>query len=183
MFHAVGFIAVPHGQRLPAAAVTTFRGATGTKPRNVLDRGSWPRGAVPPASGLACPDGDLPGSHRRDRVPGGEKLAWVHSASAGGYSLITVHAKRGTPPGPAIVPGIAVHDAWAPMTRTRPWPGTVVQVACIWPGCSDGCTNSNGRDYGDTSHREQRTEKLPVALANRLPDTPARPSPQPPAAP
>ena len=50
-------------------------------------------------------------------VAGG--LAWVHSASAGNYALITAHQKRGTkgmdaagvPPSFA---GIAVHDAWAP---------------------------------------------------------------------
>ena len=47
------------------------------------------------------------------------KLAWVHSASAGNYVLVTVHPKRGTEGMDAagILPsfaGIAVHDAWAP---------------------------------------------------------------------
>jgi len=47
------------------------------------------------------------------------KLHWVHSASTGKYSLITVHAKRGTAAMNAagVLPaftGIAVHDAWAP---------------------------------------------------------------------
>jgi len=47
------------------------------------------------------------------------KLHWVHSASTGKYSLITVHAKRGTAGMNAagVLPdftGIAVHDAWAP---------------------------------------------------------------------
>jgi transposase len=51
------------------------------------------------------------------RVAG--KLAWVHSASAGNYALITVHPKRGTQGMDAagVLPGfsgIAVHDAWAP---------------------------------------------------------------------
>ena len=47
------------------------------------------------------------------------KLAWVHSASAGKYVLVTVHAKRGTDGMNAagVLPsfaGIACHDAWAP---------------------------------------------------------------------
>ena len=51
------------------------------------------------------------------RVSG--KLAWVHSASAGNYALITVHDKRGTKGMNAagVLPGfrgIAAHDAWAP---------------------------------------------------------------------
>ena len=51
------------------------------------------------------------------RVAG--ELAWVHSASAGNYALITVHPKRGTQGMDAagVLPefsGIAVHDAWAP---------------------------------------------------------------------
>lgn len=51
------------------------------------------------------------------RVAG--KLHWVHSASAGKYSLITVHPKRGTAAMNAagVLPaftGVAVHDAWAP---------------------------------------------------------------------
>jgi len=51
------------------------------------------------------------------RVAG--RLAWVHSASAGKYVLVTVHAKRGTGGMDAagVLPsfaGIAVHDAWAP---------------------------------------------------------------------
>jgi len=48
-----------------------------------------------------------------------EQLHWVHSASTGKYSLITVHAKRGIVGMNAagVLPaftGIAVHDAWAP---------------------------------------------------------------------
>jgi transposase len=51
------------------------------------------------------------------RVQG--KLRWVHSASTGNYSLITVHDKRGTDAMDAagVLPaftGVAVHDAWAP---------------------------------------------------------------------
>ena len=51
------------------------------------------------------------------RVAG--KLAWVHSASAGKYVLVTVHAKRGRQGMDAagVLPafaGIACHDAWAP---------------------------------------------------------------------
>jgi len=51
------------------------------------------------------------------RVAG--KLAWVHSASAGKYVLVTVHSKRGTDGMDAagVLPaftGIACHDAWAP---------------------------------------------------------------------
>jgi hypothetical protein len=47
------------------------------------------------------------------------KLAWVHSASAGRYALITVHPRRGREAMDAagVLPsfrGIAVHDAWAP---------------------------------------------------------------------
>lgn len=53
---------------------------------------------------------------------------WVHWASTGKYSLLTVHPKRGTAGmdaagvRPAFV-GLAVHDAWAPMTPTRVWRG------------------------------------------------------------
>jgi transposase len=51
------------------------------------------------------------------RVEG--KLRWVHSASTGKYSLITVHDRRGREAMNAagVLPeftGIAVHDAWAP---------------------------------------------------------------------
>jgi transposase len=51
------------------------------------------------------------------RVQG--KLRWVHSASTGKYSLITVHDRRGREAMNAagVLPefaGIAVHDAWAP---------------------------------------------------------------------
>lgn len=51
------------------------------------------------------------------RVDG--KLRWVHSASTGKYSLITVHDRRGVAGMDAagVLPGfggIAVHDAWAP---------------------------------------------------------------------
>lgn len=51
------------------------------------------------------------------RVEG--KLRWVHSASTGRYSLITVHDRRGTKGMDAagVLPeftGVAVHDAWAP---------------------------------------------------------------------
>jgi len=47
------------------------------------------------------------------------RLAWVHSASAGKFTLFTVHAKRGKDGMKAagVLPsfaGIAVHDAWAP---------------------------------------------------------------------
>jgi transposase len=51
------------------------------------------------------------------RVAG--KLAWVHSASAGKYVLVTVHPKRGKQAMDAagVLPafaGIACHDAWKP---------------------------------------------------------------------
>ena len=51
------------------------------------------------------------------RVEG--KLRWVHSASTGKYSLITVHGRRGREAMNAagVLPefaGVAVHDAWAP---------------------------------------------------------------------
>jgi len=51
------------------------------------------------------------------RVAG--KLAWVHSASAGKYVLVTVHPKRGKEAMDAagVLPaftGIACHDAWKP---------------------------------------------------------------------
>jgi transposase len=51
------------------------------------------------------------------RVAG--KLAWVHSASAGKFALITVHSRRGREGMDAagvlsVFGGIAVHDAWAP---------------------------------------------------------------------
>jgi transposase len=47
------------------------------------------------------------------------KLRQVHSAPAGGYSLIIVHDKRGTDAmkEAGVLPeftGVAVHDAWAP---------------------------------------------------------------------
>jgi transposase len=49
----------------------------------------------------------------------GGKLAWVHSASSGKFTLITVHGKRGREAMDAagVLPafaGIAVHDCWAP---------------------------------------------------------------------
>lgn len=53
------------------------------------------------------------------------RLHWVHSASTGKWSLLTVHPKRGTAAmdEAGILPGftgIAVHDAWAPYdTYTR----------------------------------------------------------------
>ncbi len=51
------------------------------------------------------------------RVAG--RLHWVHSASTGEYSLISVHPKRGRVAMDAagVLPGftgVAVHDAWAP---------------------------------------------------------------------
>lgn len=51
------------------------------------------------------------------RVEG--RLHWVHSASTGKWSLITVHAKRGVEAMNAAgvlnhFTGVAVHDAWAP---------------------------------------------------------------------
>lgn len=51
------------------------------------------------------------------RVAG--KLAWVHSASSGKFTLITVHPKRGRQAMDAagvlpVFAGVAVHDAWAP---------------------------------------------------------------------
>jgi len=51
------------------------------------------------------------------RVAG--KLRWVHSASTGKYSLITVHDRRGREAMNAAgvlenFTGVAVHDAWAP---------------------------------------------------------------------
>ena len=51
------------------------------------------------------------------RVDG--RLRWVHSASTGRYSLITVHDKRGRAGMDAagvmpVFTGVAVHDAWAP---------------------------------------------------------------------
>jgi len=47
------------------------------------------------------------------------QLRWVHSASTGKYSLITVHDKRGTEAMNAagvlpVFTGVACHDAWAP---------------------------------------------------------------------
>jgi len=56
------------------------------------------------------------------RVEG--KLRWVHSASTGRYSLITVHDRRGVKGMDAagVLPaftGIAVHDAWAPYDTYR----------------------------------------------------------------
>jgi transposase len=61
------------------------------------------------------------------RVAG--RLAWVHSASAGKFTLITVHPKRGRQGMDAagVLPafaGIAVHDCWAPMTDTTSSPRT-----------------------------------------------------------
>lgn len=46
-------------------------------------------------------------------------LQWVHSASTGKYSLLTVHPRRGRVAMDAmgVLPGftgIAQHDAWAP---------------------------------------------------------------------
>ena len=58
------------------------------------------------------------------RVAG--KLHWVHCARTGKYTLLTVHARRGTQAMEAmgVLPsfaGVAVHDAWAPHdTYTAP---------------------------------------------------------------
>jgi transposase len=58
------------------------------------------------------------------RVEG--RLAWVHCARTGKYTLLTVHAKRGRQAIEAmgVLPrfaGVAVHDAWAPYdTYTAP---------------------------------------------------------------
>ena len=58
------------------------------------------------------------------RVEG--RLHWVHCARTGKYTLLTVHAKRGTEAMKAmgVLPwfaGVAVHDAWAPYdTYTAP---------------------------------------------------------------
>jgi transposase len=58
------------------------------------------------------------------RVAG--RLAWVHCARAGKYTLLMVHPKRGTKAMEAmgVLPrfaGVAVHDAWAPYdTYTAP---------------------------------------------------------------
>jgi transposase len=56
------------------------------------------------------------------RVAG--KLRWVHSASTGKYSLITVHDRRGVKgiDAAGVLPsftGVAVHDAWAPYDTYR----------------------------------------------------------------
>lgn len=56
------------------------------------------------------------------RVAG--RLRWVHSASTGKYSLITVHDRRGREAMNAagVLPtfaGVAVHDAWAPYDTYR----------------------------------------------------------------
>ena len=56
---------------------------------------------------------------RRDRVPGGGRLAWVHCARTGKYTLLMAHPRRGRQAIEAmgILPrfaGVAVHDAWAP---------------------------------------------------------------------
>ena len=54
------------------------------------------------------------------------RLHWVHCARTGKYTLLTVHAKRGTEAMKAmgVLPsfaGVAVHDAWAPYdTYTAP---------------------------------------------------------------
>ena len=58
------------------------------------------------------------------RVEG--KLHWVHCARTGRYTLLTVHARRGTKAMEAMgvlasFAGVAVHDAWAPYdTYTTP---------------------------------------------------------------
>jgi hypothetical protein len=56
------------------------------------------------------------------RVAG--RLAWVHCARTGKYTLLTVHSRRGTKAMEAmgILPrfaGVAVHDAWAPYDTYR----------------------------------------------------------------
>jgi transposase len=64
------------------------------------------------------------------RVGGG--LVWVHSASTGKWSLLTVHPKRGTAAMDAagVLPafaGLAVHDAWAPYDTYK---GVAAHVLC-----------------------------------------------------
>jgi hypothetical protein len=60
-----------------------------------------------------------------------EKLAWVHCARTGKYTLLTAHHKRGRQAIEAmgVLPafaGIAVHDAWAPYDGYPPGGSPVV---------------------------------------------------------
>jgi transposase len=99
------------------------------KPQSSTDRGS-------PRSSFTCTRaaGRLDGfaGHVRGQIAASDvagfdetgfrvegRLAWVHCARTGKYTLLTVHAKRGRQAMVAmgILPrfaGVAVHDAWAP---------------------------------------------------------------------
>ena len=80
------------------------------------------------------------------RVDG--RLHWVHCARTGKYTLLMVHPKRGRQAMEAmgILPsfaGVAIHDAWAPMTPTRP-PTTSCAVRTPCANCRPSPTPHPG---------------------------------------
>jgi transposase len=92
------------------------------------------------------------------RVAG--RLAWVHSASAGKYVLVTVHLKRGTQGMDAagVLPaftGIACHDARAPYGSYTGVAGHALCNAHILRELTAVTENRHrpGRDLGGTSHQ------------------------------
>ena len=73
------------------------------------------------------------------RVEG--RLHWLHSASTGKYSLITVHRRRGVTgmDHVGVLPdfaGVAVHDAWAPYDTY-----TQGRTRCATVICCASCRN------------------------------------------
>jgi transposase len=128
---------VQYGPRITAIIVYLYVGQFLSKARTAKALGELFGTPVAPGTVAAVTTraaGDLAGFCEwvRDRIQAAQvayfdetgfrvagKLHWVHSASTGKYSLITVHERRGVkgmdPAG--VLPGfagIAVHDAWAP---------------------------------------------------------------------
>jgi transposase len=98
---------------------------------------------------------------RRDRVPRGGTLAWVHSASSGKFVLVTVHAKRGTEGMDAarVLPsfaGIACHDAWKPYAGYDGVAGRRSKLqrnaTPSRPGCATSATTISGSPVTCGSH-------------------------------
>jgi transposase len=135
---------VQYGPRIAAIIVYLYAGQFLSKDRTAL--------ALAELFGISCSSGtvaaltaraagrlDKFAEHVRERIAASDvagfdetgfrvagRLAWVHCARTGKYTLLTVHAKRGRQAMEAmgVLPrfaGVAVHDAWAPYdTYTAP---------------------------------------------------------------
>ena len=110
------------------------------------------------------------------RVAG--KLAWVHSASAGKFVLVTVHARArdrgdGRRRGAAVFAGIAVHDAWAPYDT---YDGIAGHALCGAHALRElAAVTETGTDRRrDLGHRRPTDALLELKQRCRTPPAPAR---------